>query len=176
MWNDADLPLGYLITFRCYGTWLHGDERGSIDRFHNRYKSPYLEPSDRRRELNRRKLKSAPVTLRRPSPSILDDVEASIVRYERSAGITSGTYMRSKCEQITHTPWSPFFKQNRSAHSMRSRPMQLDKCVAMVIGRKRTARGRIEAAKGTCGTSRAWQMLSTTCSMDRVRIYRSSND
>ena len=63
MWNDADLPLGYLITFRCYGTWLHGDEHGSIDRFHNRYKSPYLEPSDRRRELNRRKLKSAPVTL-----------------------------------------------------------------------------------------------------------------
>src|SRR5882724_2156490 len=63
MWNDTDLPLGYLITFRCYGTWLHGNERGSIDRFHNRYKSPYLEPSDRRRELNRRKLKSAPVTL-----------------------------------------------------------------------------------------------------------------
>src|SRR5438093_13756827 len=31
MWNDTDLPLGYLITFRCYGTWLHGDERGSID-------------------------------------------------------------------------------------------------------------------------------------------------
>ena len=42
MWNDTDLPLGYLITFRSYGTWLHGDERGSIDRFHNRYKAPYL--------------------------------------------------------------------------------------------------------------------------------------
>jgi hypothetical protein len=40
MWNDTDLPLGYLITFRCYGTWLHGDERGSIDRFHNRYSPP----------------------------------------------------------------------------------------------------------------------------------------
>ena len=25
-------PLAYLITFRCYGTWLHGDQRGSIDR------------------------------------------------------------------------------------------------------------------------------------------------
>jgi hypothetical protein len=23
---------GYLITFCCYGTWLHGDERGSVDR------------------------------------------------------------------------------------------------------------------------------------------------
>src|SRR5205823_1175692 len=51
MRNDTDVPLGYLITFRCYGTWLHGDERGAIDRFHNRYKSPYLPRSDRRREL-----------------------------------------------------------------------------------------------------------------------------
>ena len=24
-----DDPLAYFITFRCYGTWLHGDERGS---------------------------------------------------------------------------------------------------------------------------------------------------
>jgi REP element-mobilizing transposase RayT len=63
MWNYADLPLGYLITFRCYGTWLHGDKRGSIDRFHNRYKSPYLPQSDRRRVLNKRKLKSEPLLL-----------------------------------------------------------------------------------------------------------------
>ena len=63
MWNDTDLPLEYLITFRCYGTWLHGDERGSIDRFHNRYKSPYLPRSDRRRDRNRRELKSEPSTL-----------------------------------------------------------------------------------------------------------------
>jgi REP element-mobilizing transposase RayT len=63
VWNDTDLPLAYLITFRCYGTWLHGDERGSIDRFHNRYKTPYLPHSDRRRELNTGKLKSSPDTL-----------------------------------------------------------------------------------------------------------------
>jgi REP element-mobilizing transposase RayT len=25
----------YLITFSCYGSHLHGDERGSVDRFHN---------------------------------------------------------------------------------------------------------------------------------------------
>ena len=47
MWNDTDIPLAYLITFRCYGTWLHGDRRGSIDRFHNRYKSPYVEANAR---------------------------------------------------------------------------------------------------------------------------------
>jgi hypothetical protein len=66
MWNDTDVPLGYLITFRCYSTWLHGDERGSIDRFHNRYKSPYLPTSDRRKTLAADQLKGSPITL---SPS-----------------------------------------------------------------------------------------------------------
>jgi len=28
-WNDTDIALAHLITFRCHGTWLHGDERGS---------------------------------------------------------------------------------------------------------------------------------------------------
>ena len=27
--------MNYLITFRTYGTWLHGDERGSVDARHN---------------------------------------------------------------------------------------------------------------------------------------------
>jgi hypothetical protein len=44
MWNDTDIPLAYLITFRCYGTWFHGNKRGSIDRFRNNYKSPYIAP------------------------------------------------------------------------------------------------------------------------------------
>ena len=30
--NDRSVALAYLITFRCYGTWLHGDERGSVGR------------------------------------------------------------------------------------------------------------------------------------------------
>src|SRR3954465_9461649 len=30
-------PLAYFITFRCYGTWLPGDERGWVDRRHNQF-------------------------------------------------------------------------------------------------------------------------------------------
>jgi hypothetical protein len=45
MWNNTDTPLAYLISFRSYGTWLHGDPRGSIDRFNNRYRSPYIKPN-----------------------------------------------------------------------------------------------------------------------------------
>jgi REP element-mobilizing transposase RayT len=38
-------PLAYFITFTCYGTWLQGDERGSVDREHNQYGAPLLEPN-----------------------------------------------------------------------------------------------------------------------------------
>jgi hypothetical protein len=73
MWNDTEIPLAYLITFRSYGTWLHGDERGSIDRFHNRYRSPYLPRSDRRKEVSARELKSKPVTLSASQRQSVDD-------------------------------------------------------------------------------------------------------
>ena len=63
MWNDTEIPLGYLITFRCYGSWLHGDQRGSTDRFHNHYKSAHLSHSARRETIGKRLLKSHPVTL-----------------------------------------------------------------------------------------------------------------
>jgi REP element-mobilizing transposase RayT len=66
MWNDTDIPLAYLITFRCHGTWVHGDERGSVDRFHNRYKSPYIEPNRNWQRHNRKILKIEPVTLDGP--------------------------------------------------------------------------------------------------------------
>ncbi|MBI3940802.1 MAG: hypothetical protein HY315_08205 [Acidobacteria bacterium] len=35
-------PLAYLITIRCYGTWLHGEIRGSVTRFVNRFEVPHL--------------------------------------------------------------------------------------------------------------------------------------
>ena len=69
MWNNTDTPLAYLITFRCYGTWLHGDERGSIDRFHNRYQSPYLPPDKQQHDYNTNKLISEPVMLNAASRS-----------------------------------------------------------------------------------------------------------
>ena len=63
MWNNTDTPLAYLITFRCYGTWVHGDKRGSIDRFHNRYSDPYLPPNKSWQRHNHKQLKRDPVIL-----------------------------------------------------------------------------------------------------------------
>src|SRR6185369_1092693 len=63
VWNDTDTPLAYLISFRSYGTWLHGDKRGAIDRFHNRYGAPYLPPNQAWQHHNCKQLKSCPFIL-----------------------------------------------------------------------------------------------------------------
>ncbi len=63
MWNDTDIPLAYLITFRSYGTWLHGDKRGSVNRFRNEYKTAFLPPEENWLEKNTQRLKSKIVIL-----------------------------------------------------------------------------------------------------------------
>ncbi|MBL8183148.1 MAG: transposase [Blastocatellia bacterium] len=63
MWNDTDTPLAVFFTFRCYGTWLHGDERGSVDRNHNKYATPRIEGNPNWRKYNEKSLLHPPVSL-----------------------------------------------------------------------------------------------------------------
>src|ERR1700751_842429 len=59
----GDPHLAYFISFRCYGTWLHGDERGSTERLHKRYGSPFLPQNEDWRRQDRRLMKQPPVAL-----------------------------------------------------------------------------------------------------------------
>ena len=61
--HPVRIPLAYLITFRSHGTWLHGDLRGSVDRFRNSYGTPRIPPDARWHRYNRRIMKLAPVEL-----------------------------------------------------------------------------------------------------------------
>lgn len=52
--EQSEFPIAYLITFRTYGTWLHGDERSSVRRNgNNRYRGPKVTASVPLRELMR---------------------------------------------------------------------------------------------------------------------------
>jgi REP element-mobilizing transposase RayT len=64
MWNDTDSLLAYFISFHTYGTWLHGDRCGSIDRFHNSYRSPYIKRNENWCDYNERRLKAKPLILK----------------------------------------------------------------------------------------------------------------
>ena len=56
-------PIAYFITFRTYGTWLHGDARGSTDGDHNMYGTPQLHPHAGRERSAHLRLAQPSVTL-----------------------------------------------------------------------------------------------------------------
>jgi REP element-mobilizing transposase RayT len=59
----SDHPIAFFITFGTYGSWLHGDKRGSVDRFHNRYGTPRLPQNRLRERYERQLLKQSSVRL-----------------------------------------------------------------------------------------------------------------
>ncbi|REJ75493.1 MAG: hypothetical protein DWQ47_08440 [Acidobacteria bacterium] len=63
--NTTGYPLGYLITFRCYGTWLPGNVRGTVTKYQNGFGQLYLPPDDDWQDESRSLLKSDPVMLDR---------------------------------------------------------------------------------------------------------------
>ena len=71
MWNDTDVPIAYFITFRTYGTWLHGDGRGSTDRFNNVFGEPFIRPNEKWNRYNFESLRSEPFELNAKSRVIV---------------------------------------------------------------------------------------------------------
>ena len=81
--NPYGIPLAYLITFTCYGTWLHGDDRGSVDHKHNQFGEAFLEKDTKREQYEFKRLKHLPVYL---SQEMRDSVTESIVHVCESRG------------------------------------------------------------------------------------------
>ncbi len=69
----SEPPLAYFLTFRCYGTWLHGDPRGSTDRDHNVPNTPLLPPDAARKELRESLLRHVPVRLDESSRGVVTE-------------------------------------------------------------------------------------------------------
>jgi REP element-mobilizing transposase RayT len=56
-------PKAYLLTVSTYGTRLHGDVRGTVDRDHNQYNAPFVPPDEKWVELRRDQLSEPPLKL-----------------------------------------------------------------------------------------------------------------
>ncbi len=80
---DGDtFPLAYLITFRCYGTWMHGDGRGSVDREeHNVYGTPRIAPNQKLEQADSTSLKHPPVTLDAPQRAAVEEAIREVCEY-----------------------------------------------------------------------------------------------
>ncbi|MCC6425808.1 MAG: transposase [Phycisphaerales bacterium] len=60
----------YFLTWSCYGTWLHGDARGSVDSGSNQRGTPPLSPDSRRRQSESERMRY---------PHVLRSAEARIL-------------------------------------------------------------------------------------------------
>src|ERR1043166_9929603 len=70
--QERTQPLGYRIRFRYYGRWLHGEERGSVDRRHyNRYGTPDMPANKKVLEDEKSSLKQ--------SEFILNELQRAVV-------------------------------------------------------------------------------------------------
>ena len=56
-------PIACHITFTTYGSWLHGDKRGSVDKGHNQYGSAFVSPNSGLHKKVQAFLKNPPVIL-----------------------------------------------------------------------------------------------------------------
>jgi REP element-mobilizing transposase RayT len=80
--QDRGQPLAYLITFRSYGTWLHGDERGSIDRRnYNRYGTPAMPANSRILVEEQGNLKTGAVLLNSKQRAIVEAAIHEVCQY-----------------------------------------------------------------------------------------------
>jgi REP element-mobilizing transposase RayT len=76
-------PLAYFITFTCYGTWLHGHDRGSVDDEHNAPETPVLAPDAERFAREREKMNEPPFYLDAPRRQITLRAICEIVNRKR---------------------------------------------------------------------------------------------
>jgi hypothetical protein len=72
-YEENEFPLAYLITIRTHGTWLHGDERHSVDRHgRNLYGTPDMPPNRTLKERMKGELKQPPLVLNESQRKAVD--------------------------------------------------------------------------------------------------------
>ena len=143
-WDDNDFPLAYLISFRTYGTWLHGDERGSMSRKHNKYGTPRIPHNPRLQKAELAQLKHPPVTLdgwQRPV------VEAAIREVCQHRGYW--LHAISVRTNHAHTVVSASMEPDQSCRHFKL--MQLGSYVRNICCLVTSSRGRGMVVPRTCG-------------------------
>ncbi|HSQ25266.1 MAG TPA: transposase [Pyrinomonadaceae bacterium] len=82
--DDNDFPLGYLITFRCYGTWLHGDKRGSYRRNSKVIsRVVHIPPRPRLEGAEKVQLGRAPLRLNKSQRAIIEQAIREVCEHRR---------------------------------------------------------------------------------------------
>ena len=82
--QDRSAPLAFMITIRCYGTWLHGDERGSMDRLEfNKFAGPKIPPNQSQVHFNQRLLLSSAIMLDAAQRNAVHDAIVEFAQFKK---------------------------------------------------------------------------------------------
>ena len=76
-------PMGYLITFRTYGTWLHGDKRGSVNRKENIPGTPVINANTAFVKKEASQLKHPPVRLDTQQRSLVEQTIRDVADHNK---------------------------------------------------------------------------------------------
>jgi len=80
-WDDNESPLAYLITFRTFGTWLHGDELHSVDRHgKNIYGAPGIARNENLSTIMRDNMGEAEFKLNGPQRGAVESAIRSVCK------------------------------------------------------------------------------------------------
>src|ERR1700690_3559528 len=74
---ESSRPIAYLVTLRTFGTWLHGDARGSHHRLHRTYGTPPLPGRPRLEAVERLQARAPAGLLDARSPAIVERVASA---------------------------------------------------------------------------------------------------
>ena len=110
--QERSTPLGYLITFRTYGTWLHGDERGSMDRReYNVYGEMKIAPNALARSRDRNLMKSPPFEMDAAARSVVKEAIREVCAF-RNYGLFALNVRTNHVHLVVSACWAPGFMMN----------------------------------------------------------------
>ncbi len=80
IYEENVFPIAYLITFRTFGTWLHGDARGSYSR-PQPHRTTYMSPNVPLNEKMQNEMKQQAVVLNRHERSIVHEAIVEVCQF-----------------------------------------------------------------------------------------------
>src|SRR5438552_7680415 len=82
IYEENEFPCAYLLTFRTFGTWLHGDKRYSVGRMNNnKHGEPKIQPSVPLTAAMVKKTKQPPIVLDKTQRNLVAEAITEVCRY-----------------------------------------------------------------------------------------------
>ena len=104
--EENTFPIAYLITFRTYGTWLHGDKRCSVARGRGKMPSVKLEENSHLEAAMKEMLVGAPVQLTSDERKCVSDAMIEVCNH-RSYGLRASNVQSNHVHAVVSKAIKP---------------------------------------------------------------------